>query len=90
MHCRSCELLIESELLKVRELKRLSWGHSRGTAIQYTRNLTRKWLIRSFARPAMKLASIRLIFSRNPKDYIDLGVSLFIVLDLFFMANILG
>ena len=92
MHCRSCELLIESELLKVRGVKKAVVSNSRGTAeIQYTHELDQEVVNKVICAAGYEVGiDKKLIFSRNPKDYIELGVSLFIVLDLFFMAKILG
>lgn len=92
MHCRSCELLIESELLKVPGVKKAIASQSQGTAeIHYKGDLDHELVKKVIHTAGYELGlDKKLIFSKNPKDYRDLGVSLFIVLDLFFIAKILG
>lgn len=92
MHCRSCEILIEEELLKIPGVDKAVVSHRRGTAeIDYKGKLDDE-LIENAVRSAGYELGIdeKPIISKNPKDYRDLAIAVFIVLDLYFLAKVLG
>ena len=93
MHCRSCEILIEDELKKVPGVKRVSVNHQTGIAsIGCDCELDAQAV-----RMAIKNAGYGIgmdgkihFFSRNHKDYIDLGIAFFIATVLFLVAKSFG
>ena len=86
MHCRSCEILIEDEMLKIEGVKKCIVSHTKGTAEIYHDNglddqrvsqaiSTVGYLVGKEERP---------LLSKNPGDYFDLlaaaGILFFIYL----------
>lgn len=93
MHCRSCEILIEDELKKVKGVKQVSVNHQTGIAdISCDCELNEHEIscaIENAGYTIGKDGKIH-VFSRNHRDYIDLGIAFFIATALFLVAKTLG
>ncbi len=95
MHCRSCEILIEDELVKIQGVKKVDISHKSGTATIYHTN---KKLSLHDITQAVSSAGYSLgqnnersgVISSNKQDYIDLGFALAIATILFFIVRELG
>jgi sulfite exporter TauE/SafE/plastocyanin domain-containing protein/copper chaperone CopZ len=93
MHCRSCEILIEEELKKLKGVKKVSVDHQTGIA-----DVVCKYdLDETEVKEAVQKAGYELgvegklpLFSRKRQDYIDLGIAFFITTALFLLARSLG
>lgn len=92
MHCRSCELLVEDELHKISGIKKVVVDQSKGTAeVEYEGNLDEKAIERAVSCAGYCLGrEDKPLFSKNIKDYRDLGIAAFLVMDLFLVARGLG
>jgi sulfite exporter TauE/SafE/copper chaperone CopZ len=92
MHCRSCELLVEDELKKIRNIKRVEVDSQNGTAeIAYEGQLTNKDIENAVVCAGYTLGKDeKPYFSKNPRDYRDLAIAGFIVLALFLAVKALG
>ena len=94
MHCNSCEILIEDELLKIPSVKKAVVSQKNGCAeIFYEGRLDPNDV--SFAvREAGSEYSLgkeqRQFFSHSPQDYFELIVTIAGVFALFFLAQALG
>ncbi len=92
-HCRSCEILIEEELKKVKGVKDVSVSHSNGTAdISFEDTLDEfdvKCAVENAGYCIGENAKLPFI-SRNKKDYIELGLAFFIATALCLIARTLG
>lgn len=93
MHCRSCEILIEDELKKVTGVKKVSVSHKTGVA----KVVCDCELDEEEVRSAIESAGYGIgqdgkihFFSRNHRDYMDLGVAFFIAAALFLIAKSMG
>lgn len=93
MHCRSCEILIEDELRKVKGVTGVYVNHKTGVAdVDCECELDP-----SEVRCAVEDAGYVVgedgklpLISKNRKDYIDLGIAFFITVALYFVAKSLG
>ncbi len=92
MHCRSCEMLIEGELLKLPGVNKAVVSHNHGTAeIQYKGNLDDEVIVKAIHAAGYSIGvDEKPVFSKNPKDYRELAIAVFIVLVLFFIAKAVG
>lgn len=92
MRCRSCELLIEDELLKLPGVKKAVVSHNHGTAeIHYKGYLDDEVIVKAIHTAGYEIGvDEKPVFSKNPKDYRDLAVAVLIVLALFFIAKAVG
>lgn len=93
MHCKSCEILIEDELLKVQGVKKVSVSHKTGIAnIDCDCELDSKEISRAVESAGYGIGQDGKIhfFSRKRRDYIDLGIAFFIAISLFLVAKTLG
>lgn len=93
MHCRSCELIIEDELKKVSGITSVSVNHQTGIAtISCHGNVPDKDVKQAVENAGYTIGQDGNVyfFSRNHKDYIDVGVAFFIVTALFLVGKTLG
>lgn len=93
MHCRSCEILIENELKNIFGVKKVSVNHKTGTANIFYRNKLDQKAIEDAINKAgysIGLDEKSSIFSKNSRDYRDLGIAFFIATALFLVAKTLG
>lgn len=94
MHCKSCEILIEDELTKIKNVEKVEISHRTGTA---TVHFTGKHLDHGDVVHAVSAAGYTLgtnealpIFSRNMDDYMQLGFAALILGLIYFILNELG
>ncbi len=92
MHCRSCELLVEDELLKVSGIKSVVVNQNKGTAkIEYEGEMDEEAVKQAIGCAGYCLGREDTpLVSKNIKDYRDLGIAVFVVMDLFLVARGLG
>jgi len=92
MHCRSCEMLIEDNLLKVKGVNKVSVSHTKGIArIYHDRKLNTQAITAAVNSAGYDLGTDDLpILSNNLTDYIDLGWAIFIVAALYIVAKSSG
>lgn len=92
MHCRSCEILVEEEFRKITNIKKVNVDNRNGTAeIEYEGHLSQKEIEHAVVCAGYTLGKDeRPYFSKNPRDYRDLAIAGFIVLDIFLVAKALG
>ena len=92
MHCRSCELLVEDKFKEYSQVKNVVVDQSKGTAeIEYEGTLTQEEIARAVNCAGYCLGKDeKPYFSKNPRDYRDLAIAGFILLDLFLVAKALG
>src|SRR3989344_5106341 len=92
MHCRSCELLVEDELLKVPGVKKAIVSQRAGTAeIECDCEIDPKHIEQAVNNAGYCLGvDEKPLLSTNPRDWRDLGIAIFLALDLFFVAKGLG
>src|SRR3989339_711680 len=93
MHCRSCEILIEEELKKIRGVTDVTVSHKEGIAdisfIDKLNNIDVNTAVENAGYCVGENAKLPLI-SKNKKDYIELGLAFFIATALFLIAKKLG
>jgi len=94
MHCKSCELLIEDELVKIPGVEKVHISHKTGIATVYHKNET---LNNNDVMKAVSAAGYTLgentakgFISTNKQDYIDLLFAGFTAALLFLIAKELG
>lgn len=77
MHCKSCELLIEDELLKISNIKKVKVNYLKGRAeIFYNGSLNSGDVLHAVEEAGYSIGKDeRRWFSRNPKDYTELGIA---------------
>ncbi len=93
MHCRSCEILIEDELKQIPGVVYANVSHQKGVAeIGYKKHLYKQDVENAITSAGYSLGKDEKfgIFSRNRRDYIDLGIAFFIVTMLFLIAKTFG
>jgi len=92
MHCRSCEILIEEELLKIPGVTQVNVSEKKGTAeVIYKGDLNDNTVKDTVEACGYKLGkSSKLWFSRNLADYYDLMKAILIAVILYFTALNLG
>ena len=93
MHCRSCEILIEEELKKVSGVTKVLVNHQTGIAdVDCDCDLDQQAVANAVANAGYSVGQDGKIhlFSRNHKDYLDLGIAFFIAMALFLIARSLG
>lgn len=93
MHCRSCEILIEDELRKVKGVKGVYVNHKTGIAdVDCECELDQSEVscaIESAGYAVGEDGKLPIV-SKNRKDYIELGIAFFITVALYFVAKTLG
>lgn len=93
MHCRSCEILIEDKLKKVPGVKKVSVSHQTGIVdVECECELDGTAVAKAVESAGYGIGQDGKIhfFSRNHRDYIDLGIAFFIATALFLVAKTLG
>lgn len=93
MHCRSCEILIEDELKQISGVKGVNVNHQTGVAdIDCDCELNNDEVKHAIEKAGYTIGEDGKIhfFSRNHRDYIDVGIAFFIATALFLIAKSLG
>lgn len=92
MHCKSCELAVEDELLRVPGIKKATANQSAGTAeIDCDCEIDPKHIEQAITNAGYSLGvDEKPILSKNPRDWRDLAIALFLALDIFLVAKALG
>ena len=94
MHCKSCEMLVEKELLKINQVKKAEVNHRQGLAkIYYDKKQPKESdLARAIETAGYKIGAPDKVhfFSRNTKDYKDLGGAFLFVLAAYWLLKALG
>ncbi len=93
MHCRSCEILVEDELMKIKGVRRALVNHKTGVAhLECDCEVGRDevdYAVQS-AGYSLGVDSKRYYFSKDIQDYKDLGMAFLIVFNLYMIARYLG
>ncbi|MCL5256295.1 MAG: sulfite exporter TauE/SafE family protein [Chloroflexi bacterium] len=93
MHCRSCEMRIEAELSKMRGVREVRANSSNGKVDVYhasdkiNQKLAEKKLRDIGYEPGV---DTRPLFSKNSWDYVQLAVSLVLLIELYFILKYMG
>lgn len=92
MHCKSCEILIADEIVKIPEVEEVVVDQNLGTAeIFYEGELKNRDLVKAVAEAGYEIGKEdRPLISMNPKDYKELGLAFFIVIALYSIAKNFG
>lgn len=92
MHCRSCELLVEGELSKIHNIKKVVVDQNKGTAeVECKGDLSHAEIEKAVNCAGYCLGKDeRPVLSKNPRDWRDLAIALFLALDIFLVAKGLG
>lgn len=92
MHCKSCEILIEDELLKIPTVKKAKVYQKKGCAeIYYKGNLNPNDVSYAVKEAGYSLGKEdKSFFSRNPEDYTELGIAVTIVFIIGAVAYLNG
>ena len=93
MHCRSCEILVEDELMKIDGVKKTLVNEKKGVAEIYSTGNISHEKIEGAIRAAGYTIGVnepKPFFSKRKQDYIDLGYAFLIVTILFYIGNDLG
>ncbi len=92
MHCRSCEILIEDELLKIPGVDRVVVSHNKGTAEIYHNNgLNTEKVDRAISEIGYNTGiEEKPWLSKNPLDYLDFLAAIVILFIVFIIIDNLG
>jgi len=93
MHCRSCEILVEDELMRVDGVKRAIVSEKRGIAeIYYKGNLEQEKIEKAVcdAGYTIGVKEEKPLFSKRMQDYVDLGFAFLIIVLLYMIGTTLG
>lgn len=93
MHCRSCELLIEDELMKIACVRKAVVSQKTGTAeISYTNHLNQQAVENAIQAAGYEVgvAEKKPFFSRNINDYFELVIYAGILIVVFLFAKEIG
>ncbi len=93
MHCKSCEILIEDELKKIKNIANVDISHKTGTAtIQYKGAVSQTEIAHAVQAAGYIIGKENNLtfFSHNIQDYIDLGIAAIMVTLLYFILKELG
>lgn len=92
MHCRSCEILIEDEVLKIPGVEKCVVSHTKGTAEIYHNNgLDGQRVNQAISTVGYQLGKeTRPWLSKNPSNYADLLAAAGILFFIYLVANNLG
>lgn len=94
MHCKSCELLIEDELMKIKGVQKVEVSHKTGEAVMHysgetPSNGSVKRAVKSAGYELGKTENLPLV-SAKTGDYADLGMSFVILVLLYLIGRELG
>ncbi len=92
MHCASCELLIEEEVTKIPGVSRCKVNYRKGVAeISHEGNLDQNLLKSAIEEAGYGIGKDeKHFFSRNSKDYLDLGMAALVLAAVYYLAQALG
>lgn len=93
MHCRSCELLIEDELLKVDGVKKVIANEKKGEAeIHYQGNLNSNQIEQAVIEAGYQVGinEQKPLISTNIKDYQELGLAFLFMIVLYLIGKEIG
>lgn len=92
MHCRSCEILIEDEMLKIPGVEKCVVSHTKGTAEIYHNNgLDGQSVSQAIGTVGYQVGKEnRPWLSKNPSNYADLLTAAGILFFIYLVANNLG
>src|SRR3989339_651066 len=93
MHCRSCEILIEDELLKIPGVQKADIDYKKGEALIYCENEIDEAKITEVVTHAgyeIGHDGAKPWFSRNSKDYVNVFIYTIIILILYYIGNDIG
>src|SRR3989338_7598768 len=90
MHCHSCELLIEEELLKVPGIQKAVVKQNKGTADIYFQGQLDESLVDQAVCNAGYTLGLdnKPFFSKNINDYKELFLSFLLIFNLFFLVGL--
>jgi sulfite exporter TauE/SafE/copper chaperone CopZ len=93
MHCRSCEILIEEELKKIKGVTNVSVSHKDGVAdISFNDKLNNVEVNCAVLNAGYCVGENAKLpyFSKNKKDYIELGIAFLVVTVFYLLAKQFG
>ncbi len=93
MHCRSCELLVEDELMKINGVKKALVSEKKGVAeIYYQGNLDTDKIEQAVCDAGYQIGinEKKPFISTNLKDYQELGFAFLIMVLLYFIGKEMG
>ncbi len=88
MNCRSCEILIEEKLKQVSGVKNVSINYKTGEARIHSQIALSRNLIEDILKSSgyeLGNNEPKALISQNPKEYLDLAISLIILILLYFV-----
>ncbi len=93
MHCRSCEILVEDELMKVHGVKKAIVSEKRGVAeIYYKGNLEYEKIEKAVCAAGYQIGvnEKKPLFSQRMQDYQELGLAFLVIVFLYLVGRELG
>lgn len=93
MHCRSCEILIEDELMKLHGVKKAIVSEKRGVAEIYYKGFLEEEKIEKAVCSAGYTIGVneqKPLLSKHMQDYVDLGIAFLILVLLYLIGDTLG
>lgn len=92
MHCKSCEILIEDELKKISEVKKIKANFQSGVVEIFSNDpISESRISEAIEKAGYKIGKEnKRWISRNPSDYKDLIISIVVLFILYLIINNLG
>ncbi|MBI2338101.1 sulfite exporter TauE/SafE family protein [Candidatus Daviesbacteria bacterium] len=92
MHCRSCEILIEDEVLKIEGVEKCVVSHTKGTAeIYHNDGLDEQKVTQAISTVGYQVGKEeRPWLSKNPRDYLNILTAAGFLLFIYLAADNLG
>lgn len=94
MHCKSCEILVEDELKKIKGVGRVEVNHQNGTAEVYHANgyLKNHDIVKAIETAGYEIGNdtSKPLISKNINDYLDMGIAAVVLTVLYLLADSLG
>jgi sulfite exporter TauE/SafE/copper chaperone CopZ len=94
MHCKSCEMLVEKELLQIKQIKKaeVSYRHGHAQIFYDKKQPNETDLAKAIEKAGYKIGEPdkKHFFSRNTKDYKDLGLAFLFVVCAYWLLKALG